>query len=127
MSSALLPWMPASGNDDFIKTWGATMRGVERALQQIAFGHVVLPSGKTRGMYNYEMINLAREACDQLGIPYSNGTCKPYRPAAGASASFRLQDQAEMQVTQERRLRATCAQDQADRDAGDHALSVGTS
>lgn len=84
--------MPASGNDDFIKIWGTTMHGVERALQQIAFGHVVLPSGKTRGMYNYEMINLAREACDQLGIAYSNGTCKPYEPAAGARASFRLQD-----------------------------------
>ena len=46
-----------------------------KTLQQIAFGHVVLPSGKTRQMYNYEMINLAREACDQLGIAYSNGAC----------------------------------------------------
>jgi hypothetical protein len=46
-----------------------------KTLQQIAFGHVVLPSGKTRQMYNYEMINLAREACDQLGIAHSNGPC----------------------------------------------------
>jgi hypothetical protein len=36
-------------------------------------------------MYNYEMINLAREACDQLGIAYSNGACKPFRPAERAA------------------------------------------
>ncbi len=51
------------------------MQGAERALQQIAFGYVVMPSGKMRGMYNYEMIDLAREACDRLGIAYSNGAC----------------------------------------------------
>jgi hypothetical protein len=56
------------------------MQGPFKALQQIAFGHVVLPSGKTRRMYNYEIINLAREACDQLGIPYSNGACDPFKP-----------------------------------------------
>jgi hypothetical protein len=26
-------------------------------------------------MYNHEMISLAREACDQLGIAYSDGAC----------------------------------------------------
>ena len=59
------------------------MHRAESALQQIAFGNVVLPSGKKRGMYNYEMINLAREVCDQLGIPYSNGACEPYRAVPG--------------------------------------------
>ena len=39
-------------------------------MQQIAFGYVIMPSGKMRGMYNYEMIDLAREACEQLGIAY---------------------------------------------------------
>lgn len=62
------------------------MQRAERALRQIAFGHVVLPSGKKRGMYNYEMINLAREACDQLGIAYSNGACAQYRAVAGQAA-----------------------------------------
>ena len=47
------------------------MQDAEKVLQQIAFGHVVLPSGKMRGIYRYEMINLAREICDQLGIEYS--------------------------------------------------------
>jgi hypothetical protein len=61
------------------------MQGAERALQQIAFGYVVMPSGKMRGMYNYEMIDLAREACDRLGIAYSNGACKPFRPAERAA------------------------------------------
>jgi hypothetical protein len=57
-----------------------------KTLQQIAFGHVVLPSGKTRQMYNYEMINLAREACDQLGIAYSNGACtQPFEAHSGAT------------------------------------------
>jgi hypothetical protein len=64
---------------------GDTMQGAARALQQIAFGHVLLPSGKKRGMYNYEMINLAREACDKLGIAYSNSACKPYEPAQRAA------------------------------------------
>jgi hypothetical protein len=59
-----------------------------KALQQIAFGHVMLPSGKTRRMYNYEVINLAREACDQLGIAYSNGACDPFKPAAKAADKF---------------------------------------
>lgn len=59
------------------------MQRAKKALQQIAFGHVILPSGKKRGMYNYEMINLAREACDQLGIAYSNGVCEPYRAVSG--------------------------------------------
>jgi hypothetical protein len=58
------------------------MRGPFKALQLISFGHVVLPSGKTRRMYNYEVINLAREACDQLGIAYSNGACEPFKPRA---------------------------------------------
>jgi hypothetical protein len=62
------------------------MQEAERALRQIAFGHVILPSGKMRGMYNYEMINLAREACDQLGIAYSNGACEPYRAVPGQAA-----------------------------------------
>jgi hypothetical protein len=58
------------------------MQGAERALQQIAFGYVVMPSGKMRGMYNYEMIDLAREACELLGIAYSNGGCtQPLRSA----------------------------------------------
>ena len=43
----------------------------ERLLQQIAFGYVLTPSGGMRKMYNHEMISLAREACDQLGIAYS--------------------------------------------------------
>jgi hypothetical protein len=59
-----------------------------KALQQIAFGHVVLPSGKTRRMYNYEIINLAREACDHLGIAYSNGACEPFKPPAKAADKF---------------------------------------
>jgi hypothetical protein len=60
-----------------------------KTLQQIAFGHVVLPSRKTRQMYNYEMINLAREACDQLGIAYSNGACmQPFEARSGAAESF---------------------------------------
>jgi hypothetical protein len=58
------------------------MQGAERALQQIAFGYVIMPSGRMRGMYNYEMIDLAREACDRLGIAYSNGACaQPLRSA----------------------------------------------
>ena len=57
------------------------MQGAEKVLQQIAFGHVVLPSGKMRGIYRYEMINLAREISDQLGIEYSAGACDPYEPA----------------------------------------------
>jgi hypothetical protein len=65
------------------------MQDAERALQQIAFGHVVLPSAKTRQMYNYEMINLAREACDQLGVAYSNGACtQPFEARSGAAALF---------------------------------------
>jgi hypothetical protein len=60
------------------------MQGAVRALQQIAFGYVIMSSGKMRGMYNYEMIDLAREACDRLGIAYSNGTCKPFKPPEGA-------------------------------------------
>ncbi len=64
------------------------MQGAERVLQQIAFGYVVMPSGKMRGMYNYEMIDLAREACEQLGIAYSNGACKPFRPAESATKGF---------------------------------------
>ena len=65
---------------------GETMHRAERALQQIAFGPVVLPSGKKRGMYNYEMINLAREACDHLGIAYSNGACEPFRAVPDQAA-----------------------------------------
>lgn len=57
------------------------MQGAEKILQQIAFGHVILPSGKMRGFYRYEMINLAREICDQLGIEYSAGTREPYEAA----------------------------------------------
>ena len=64
------------------------MQGPFKALQQIAFGHVMLPSGKTRRMYNYEIINLAREACDQLGIAYSNGACDPFKPPAQAAGKF---------------------------------------
>jgi hypothetical protein len=64
------------------------MQGPFKALQQIAFGHVVLPSGKTRRMYNYEIINLAREAFDQLGIAYSNGACDPFKPTAKAADKF---------------------------------------
>jgi hypothetical protein len=62
------------------------MQGPLKALQQIAFGHLVLPSGKTRRMYNYEIINLAREACDQLGIAYcalAPGMGPPPRRAGG--------------------------------------------
>jgi len=64
------------------------MQGAERALQQIAYGHVILPSSKMRGMYNYEMINFARQACEQLGIAYSNGACKPFRPGERAAKAF---------------------------------------
>jgi hypothetical protein len=56
-------------------------RRCERALQQIAFGYVIMPSGKMRGMYNHEMISIARETCDQLGIAYPNGACKKPRRA----------------------------------------------
>jgi hypothetical protein len=61
------------------------MQGRFKAIQQIAFGHVVSPSGETRRMYNYEIINLVREACDQLGIAYSNGACEPFQPPAKAA------------------------------------------
>jgi hypothetical protein len=60
-----------------------TMQQAERALRQIAFGHVTLPSGKNRGMYKSEIINLAREVCDQLGIAYSNGAFEPDRAVPG--------------------------------------------
>jgi hypothetical protein len=61
------------------------MQGAERALQQIAFGYIIMHSGKMRGMYNYEMIDLAREACDRLGIACSNGACEPFRPVERAA------------------------------------------
>jgi hypothetical protein len=64
------------------------MQGADRTLQQIAFAYVMLPSGRMRQMYMHEMISLAREACDQLGIAYSNGACKPFEAAARASNSF---------------------------------------
>jgi hypothetical protein len=64
------------------------MQQYEKALQQIGFGYVIMPSGRMRAMYNYEMINLAREACEQLGIGYSNGACKPFQPTANALAAF---------------------------------------
>ena len=58
----------------------------ERVLQQIAFGYVLPPSGGIRKMYNHEMISLAREACDQLGIAYSDGACtQPFRTRRGAA------------------------------------------
>ena len=39
-------------------------------------------------MHNYEIINLAREARDQLGIAYSNGACDPFKPTAKAADKF---------------------------------------
>jgi hypothetical protein len=60
-------------------------RHCARVLQQIAFGYVVTPSGRMRKMYNHEMISLAREACDQLGIAYSDGACEPFKPVAKAA------------------------------------------
>jgi hypothetical protein len=55
-------------------------------LQQIAFGYVLTPSGGMRKMYNHEMISFAREACDQLGIAYSNGACThPFQARSGAA------------------------------------------
>ena len=59
----------------------------ERLLQQIAFGYVLTPSGGMRKMYNHEMISLAREACDQLGIAYSDGACtqQPFQARSGAA------------------------------------------
>ena len=58
----------------------------ERLLQQIAFGYVLTPSGGMRKMYNHEMISLAREACDQLGIAYSDGACtQPFGACTGAA------------------------------------------
>ena len=60
----------------------------ERILRQIAFGYVLTPSGGMRKMYNHEMISLAREACDQLGIAYSNGACDPFKPTAKAADKF---------------------------------------
>jgi hypothetical protein len=62
-----------------------SMQGAERALQQIAFGYVIMHSGKMRGMYNHEMIDLAREACDRLGIACSNGASEPFKPAERVS------------------------------------------
>ena len=59
-----------------------------KTLKQIAFGQVILPSGKARQMYNYEIINLAREACDQLGVAYSNGACEPFKSPAKAADKF---------------------------------------
>jgi hypothetical protein len=70
----------------------ATAKGVsmdthcERVLQQIAFGYVLTPSGGMRKMYNHEMISLAREACDQLGIAYSGGACtQPFETRRGVA------------------------------------------
>jgi hypothetical protein len=60
----------------------------ERVLQQIAFGYVLTPSGGMRKMYNHEMISLAREACDQLGIAYSSGACEPFKPAPKAAEAL---------------------------------------
>jgi len=58
----------------------------ERILRQIAFGYVLTPSGGMRKMYNHEMISLAREACDQLGIAYSDGACThPFEARIGAA------------------------------------------
>jgi hypothetical protein len=59
-----------------------------KTLKQIAFGQVILPSGKARQMYNYEIINLAREACDQLGVAYSNGACKPLEARSEPNNAF---------------------------------------
>ena len=58
----------------------------ERILRQIAFGYVLTPSGRMRKMYNHEMISLAREACDQLGIAYSDGACTQPFMAQAAKA-----------------------------------------
>ena len=61
----------------------------ERVLHQIAFGYVLTPSGGMRKMYNHEMINLAREACDQLGIAYSDGACThPFQARSGRLRSM---------------------------------------
>ena len=61
----------------------------ERILRQIAFGYVLTPSGRMRKMYNHEMISLAREACDRLGIAYSDGACThPFQARSGAAESF---------------------------------------
>jgi hypothetical protein len=58
----------------------------ERLLQQIAFGYVLTPSGGMRKMYNPEMISLAPEACDQLGIAHSDGACThPFQARSGAA------------------------------------------
>ena len=58
----------------------------ERILRQIAFGYVLTPSGGMRKMYNHEIISLAREACDQLGIAYSNGACThPFKARSAAA------------------------------------------
>ena len=35
-----------------------------------------------------KIIKLAREACDQLGIAYSNGACDPFKPTAKAANKF---------------------------------------
>ena len=70
-------------------------RHCERVLRQIAFGYVLTPSGRMRKMYNHEMASLACEACDHLGIAYSNGACEPFKPMArpaSASAAFAAQD-----------------------------------
>src|ERR1700731_1634816 len=61
-------------------------RHCERVLQQIAFGYVLTLSGRMRKMYKHEMISLAREACDQLGIAYSDGACtQPFQARSGAA------------------------------------------
>lgn len=61
-------------------------RHYETVLQQIAFGYVLTPSGGMRKMYNHEMTSLAREACDQLGIAYSDGACtQPFQARSGAA------------------------------------------
>ena len=63
-------------------------RYCERVLQQIAFGYVLTPSGGMRKMYNHEMTSLAREACDQLGIAYSNGASEPFKLVAKAAEAL---------------------------------------
>lgn len=53
---------------------GALMIGKFKLLQAIANGSVPLPSGYTRPLRRHEMIDAARELCEQLGLADSTNT-----------------------------------------------------
>jgi hypothetical protein len=39
-------------------------------LRRIANARTITPNGKPRHLRTHEMINMARDACDRVGVPY---------------------------------------------------------